>query len=33
MKGVIVTSDLVFFLSIIVIFQVAALTVIKTLKR
>jgi ABC-2 type transport system permease protein len=33
MKGVIVTSDLVFFLSIIFIFQVAALTVIKTLKR
>jgi ABC-2 type transport system permease protein len=33
MKGVIVTSDLVFFLSVIFIFQVAALTVIKTLKR
>ena len=33
MKGVIVTSDLIFFLSVIFIFQIAALTVIKTLKR
>ncbi|MEY4603200.1 MAG: hypothetical protein RIT43_492 [Bacteroidota bacterium] len=32
MKGVIVTSDLVFFLSVIFLFQLAALTVIKTLK-
>ncbi len=33
MKGVIVTSDLVFFISAIVVFIVAALTVIKTLKK
>lgn len=33
MKGVIVSSDLVFFVSIILIFLMAALTVIKTLKR
>ena len=33
MKGVIVTSDLVFFLSVIVLFLTAALMVIKTLKK
>ncbi|MCE2712462.1 MAG: ABC transporter permease subunit [Cryomorphaceae bacterium] len=32
MKGVIVTSDLIFFLSVIFLFQMAALTVIKSLK-